>query len=191
MGTRQNESNRAHAGVGARPRTRSRRILLVLTLVTGVLAVLRGVELTVWPTREIEISAHNGALSLDYVCEGGVLADEAGWRWDSERYSVWRWRPEVRIRGSHLSELLNPFVHHPPRLYGSRLYIVLPFWIPFALLSLVTGLIWWRVRGPAGRCRNCNYDLTGNTSGVCPECGTPVQEHEAAGNESVPTKEED
>ncbi len=22
-----------------------------------------------------------------------------------------------------------------------------------------------------GRCGNCGYDLTGNTSGVCPECG--------------------
>ena len=26
----------------------------------------------------------------------------------------------------------------------------------------------------AGLCRSCGYDLTGNTSGVCPECGTPV-----------------
>jgi len=26
-----------------------------------------------------------------------------------------------------------------------------------------------------GLCPNCNYNLTANTSGVCPECGTPVQ----------------
>ena len=26
----------------------------------------------------------------------------------------------------------------------------------------------------AGRCTYCGYDLTGNVSGVCPECGTPV-----------------
>ncbi len=25
-----------------------------------------------------------------------------------------------------------------------------------------------------GRCRTCEYDLIGNVSGVCPECGTPV-----------------
>ena len=32
---------------------------------------------------------------------------------------------------------------------------------------------WWRRR--AGRCLHCGYDLTGNVSGICPECGTPVQ----------------
>ena len=28
-------------------------------------------------------------------------------------------------------------------------------------------------------CPNCGYDLTGNTSGVCPECGLPFSEWEA------------
>ena len=27
---------------------------------------------------------------------------------------------------------------------------------------------------PAGRCHRCGYDLTGNASGICPECGTPI-----------------
>lgn len=27
---------------------------------------------------------------------------------------------------------------------------------------------------PPGCCRECGYDLTGNVSGVCPECGTPI-----------------
>jgi predicted Zn-ribbon and HTH transcriptional regulator len=25
-----------------------------------------------------------------------------------------------------------------------------------------------------GQCRNCGYNLTGNVSGICPECGTAV-----------------
>ena len=29
-------------------------------------------------------------------------------------------------------------------------------------------------RRSEGRCLNCGYDLKGNTSGVCPECGTSV-----------------
>ena len=27
---------------------------------------------------------------------------------------------------------------------------------------------------PPGHCQNCEYDLTGNVSGVCPECGTKL-----------------
>lgn len=26
-----------------------------------------------------------------------------------------------------------------------------------------------------GYCKTCSYNLTGNTSGVCPECGTPIR----------------
>lgn len=26
-----------------------------------------------------------------------------------------------------------------------------------------------------GRCAKCGYDLRGNVSGVCPECGAPVE----------------
>lgn len=29
-------------------------------------------------------------------------------------------------------------------------------------------------RARPGRCRHCGYDLTGNVSGNCPECGTPI-----------------
>lgn len=52
------------------------------------------------------------------------------------------------------------------------------FW--FAVVTLVQ-LMWyilrrgWRdVRRWRGRCANCNYDLRGNTSGACPECGVSV-----------------
>ena len=31
-----------------------------------------------------------------------------------------------------------------------------------------------RVRRRLGLCRDCGYNLTGNESGVCPECGTAV-----------------
>jgi hypothetical protein len=31
---------------------------------------------------------------------------------------------------------------------------------------------------PIGLCRRCGYNLTGNLSGVCPECGTPVKRSE-------------
>jgi hypothetical protein len=31
-----------------------------------------------------------------------------------------------------------------------------------------------RRRARLGLCASCGYSLTGNTSGTCPECGTPV-----------------
>jgi predicted amidophosphoribosyltransferase len=36
-----------------------------------------------------------------------------------------------------------------------------------------------------GHCLRCNYDLTGNVSGVCPECGTPIT---SPGTKSVPAR---
>ncbi|MBN2562781.1 MAG: hypothetical protein JXQ75_17800 [Phycisphaerae bacterium] len=41
---------------------------------------------------------------------------------------------------------------------------------------LATSFLLWRDRSrpSPGRCQECGYDLTGNTSGICPECGTPI-----------------
>ena len=33
-----------------------------------------------------------------------------------------------------------------------------------------------RTRIPPQSCRQCGYNLTGNTSGVCPECGTAISD---------------
>jgi len=48
-----------------------------------------------------------------------------------------------------------------------------PLWIPFILVGLPTAWLWYadRRRPAPGACR-CGYDLTGNTSGRCPECGS-------------------
>ncbi len=55
-----------------------------------------------------------------------------------------------------------------------RLDISFPLWLPFLLLALPTGLLFWsdhRKRMRPNACATCGYDLTGNTSGKCPECG--------------------
>ncbi|UCG15480.1 MAG: hypothetical protein JSV19_09300 [Phycisphaerales bacterium] len=44
------------------------------------------------------------------------------------------------------------------------------------LLGLLTAMLWHRDRRPPmGHCQNCAYDLTGNVSGVCPECGNAIR----------------
>ena len=39
---------------------------------------------------------------------------------------------------------------------------------------VLTALLVRRRRPRPGRCAECGYDLTGNESGVCPECGRKV-----------------
>jgi len=47
-----------------------------------------------------------------------------------------------------------------------------PLIYPFAAVAIPTLLVWrfWPKPIKPGHCR-CGYNLTGNTSGVCPECG--------------------
>ena len=63
---------------------------------------------------------------------------------------------------------------------GFRWSIGLPMWALFVVFTaypasaLVRGFVrGWR-RRKLGLCLKCGYDLTGNVSGVCPECGTEV-----------------
>lgn len=61
---------------------------------------------------------------------------------------------------------------------GMDVIIPLVIWDAFfvlpPLLILATLIIrGWPTRAP-GLCVSCGYDLTGNTSGVCPECGMVV-----------------
>ncbi len=50
----------------------------------------------------------------------------------------------------------------------------IPIWMFFSLASLITAGLWRWDRAPKGGCANCGYDLTGNVSGVCPECGAKI-----------------
>lgn len=54
--------------------------------------------------------------------------------------------------------------------------VQIPLWIPLLLTILPTAWIWYsdRRRVQPGHCPRCRYDLTGNTSGICSECGNAV-----------------
>ncbi|MCP4590956.1 MAG: hydrogenase maturation nickel metallochaperone HypA [bacterium] len=56
----------------------------------------------------------------------------------------------------------------------------LPLWMVALTMAVPTAFLWWRDRRwPPGRCQFCGYDLTANTSGVCPECGSAINESDS------------
>ena len=67
-------------------------------------------------------------------------------------------------------------------VFGER-SVVIALWLPatitFILPAFWAVCYWVRYRRQSRRCRNlcatCSYNLTGNTSGICPECGTTAK----------------
>jgi hypothetical protein len=54
--------------------------------------------------------------------------------------------------------------------------VIVPLWIPPLILGISTFFLWRRrLRRPPGHCQSCGYNLMGNVSGVCPECGKQIE----------------
>jgi hypothetical protein len=59
-------------------------------------------------------------------------------------------------------------------------WLLIPQWSVLTVVAMPFAA-WFLLRlcrrgRPLGRCSACGYNLTGNISGVCPECGTPVSQ---------------
>ena len=75
-------------------------------------------------------------------------------------------RGEVEVRW-------RPMFMSIPAPGGTCWYVGVPMWIIFGIVAGTTAFLWHRDRlaFPRGHCATCGYNLTGNVSGVCPECG--------------------
>jgi len=110
-------------------------------------------------------------LQWSFVIEyGGILITEsqmesAGWTCDFLD-SVLRWDMWAQFA------LLFLGLYLPSMSNG---HLVVPVWLLLVAVGFPTAILWWHGRRPkAGFCKVCKYDLTGNVSGTCPECGTAV-----------------
>lgn len=91
-------------------------------------------------------------------------------------YLVWPWseQPRVGIRFFGKRQILrwSPTI----QVINGVTFCYFPFWMPILVLCIPTAIIWRRDRRhPEGHCQGCGYDLTGNVSGVCSECGSKIE----------------
>lgn len=146
----------------------SRRCAKRLGVIGAVLTALVSVALLASLMLEIRWLRPVAAGAVDiHIVKGTVFLDwwtpatPHAWGWTlstaMDESFKWRWRPGCNsIQTS---------------TFSSRAYW-LPLWMPLVVTAQCTALFVRTVRRRrTASCPSCGYDLSGNTSGVCPECG--------------------
>ena len=157
-------------------------VLLVLAIVFWLRSVSVGDELR-WHrgSRDFEAFSVNGLLAVSF---GTLLSRKypppEGWRG-----SFWPFHRQTDSISGDLGHNTTLGFHYQrwqlkrPGFFGDSRGIIVPYWFlvtcfsPLPLVRLAFLLRRTR-RRDENHCRSCGYNLTGNTSGVCPECGTDV-----------------
>jgi|GEM_PF-2436358 len=108
-----------------------------------------------------ELRAFQGKLALVITDESRKFIYEEGWFWRENK-----------------NLLMDSILYAPfPTIKFAKTHTVLS--MPVAAIALGVALlsfvVWRRARAfPIGICVKCSYNLKGNESGVCPECGSPI-----------------
>jgi hypothetical protein len=131
----------------------------------------------------VQVDSNDGLLRVEW---GDMVSREApmspGWGgtfWPFERVAD-TYKVDLK-KGITLGFRYQRWTWNTPEVSADGRRITFPYWVPALVLSVpvVAGAIRYgsgrrRARRiDRGRCGSCGYDLTGNTSGVCPECSTP------------------
>ena len=159
------------------PPSRTRRILKWTGVGLSALVLTAWIASCVWYVSWCgyrDVIVHSGGVYINFW---------PGSRQDYEAMELWQsgglLAPKYELRHGRVNE---PFLksiqrgfHYPSvskRAPFSR-NIGIPFWVIFLPTAIFTIVLFRRDRRriPPGHCSRCGYDLTGNLSGVCSECG--------------------
>lgn len=107
---------------------------------------------------EVNFGSGRAMLLYDFPIPTSWITDDIGWS-----------TPVFHFYSIDVCSLDGNDVQRPWILF-------VPLWVPFLLAAIPTVVLFLRDRRliPPGHCRMCGYNLTGNTSGVCSECGTRI-----------------
>lgn len=157
-------------------RHRRRRVLRWVGTVLSLLILAAAVACLRWQTVSVgagwgwKIGLNSGAFVAAHERASPSRSDE--------------WLSFGRVYGSRaeLAERWGAFGLWPQDVTSSTgpwtvRWVFVPLWMLFVLTAIPTALIGWldRRRPEPGRCANCGYNLTGNITGRCPECGASIQ----------------
>ncbi len=168
---------------------RAVRLAIIIVLTLGVVgttllwyrshSTADTVSLTVTEQSYVSLFSCLGHIDTYYYdCDSGEVA-----AWQDIDRSVRQEYDRLVIEGTERSRSFSYFGYEKIVARGrvlGRVVVSFPHWFLLVLLTAYPTIAF--IRGPLrrwrrrrkGLCLKCAYDLTGNVSGVCPECGSEV-----------------
>ncbi len=144
-----------HAPSVLRHRRRLKWLFLTASAVIATAMLITFVGTIEWTVNWWRFDHHGKLTAGSIIVNPGEYYN---WRisWFSRPLKIWLVFPNIRRVGNHSS-------------------VEIPLWLILTPLTVVTAVL-FRLdpRQTSCCCRKCGYNLTGNESGVCPECGTVV-----------------
>jgi hypothetical protein len=126
-----------------------------------------------WHDTKTSIFIRRGALHIEILPPGTAMDPGNGWHVDplTYQYPLMWWRSYRK--GYVLASTINGMSVSWRTIFPTE--IVVPVWpVPAACMAIILLLALTHRKHKPNHCRRCGYDLTGNVSGICSECGEPV-----------------
>jgi len=125
---------------------------------------------------DMHVVLSRGCLWVEWRDWGPQWWQDAEQRWKFERVD-WdvSWPEDLGFWSPYFYRHFQSYDENNVLIANSR-EGMLPLWLVSCGSVVATGILWYAQRRgrPPGHCQSCGYDLTGNVSGVCPECGQKV-----------------